>query len=204
MAKKRQSSGKTGTKKGFLNGIQAPKGSITDSLLSTLAMLIVGGGVGGAIGAAIGRHSLLAGIPVIVGGNYMGNLFVTSLGIGISLANGYQAMPASDTQTAGFGDLEGMSVEEAKGRAATYLSNFSQKLYLDKVLSPKAVSGLGYPDPSVTYLVYPQETGGLTGAEVVDVNTMSVAELDRYIAQADAELARRGTPVGMLTSDTLY
>lgn len=123
--------------KGFLHGFAVAgnaKGKIKDSALETGKDLLVGVIGGGVVGAIIGKPSLLVGLLTTGAGHYTNNRLVQLLGIGMMASNGFQTKAAVN-------GLEGM--EGVKERLQAYKESFKEKLYLDKIIKPKAVGGFG-------------------------------------------------------------
>jgi hypothetical protein len=144
--------------KGFLSGLASratTKGRIKDSALETGKDLLVGAIGGGVIGAIIGKPSLLVGILTTGAGHYTGNRLVQLLGLGMMAANGFQTKAA----VSGLEGLDGV-----KERLQAYKDSFKDKLYLDKILKSKPVSGLG----DVQYFTYPDTMGELAALNEIE------------------------------------
>ena len=140
-------------KKGFLTGMNAElptKGNVKNTMLETGKDLLVAVLGGGLIGSAIGRPSLAIGIVATGTGHYTQSRMLTLLGIGMMAANGFQ-------KGKGVNGLEGL--DGVKERLVAYKENFSEKLYLDKILKQKSAAvtnGFG----QVQYFNYDQEMNG--------------------------------------------
>jgi hypothetical protein len=147
MSKKKNRYANRAKKKSFMsnfNGELNTKGDIKNSLLETGKELLVTVIIGGVAGAAIGKPSLLIGAGVTGAGHYTGNKLLSMLGIGMMAANGFQ----SKSGTNGLEGLDGV-----KERVLVFKENFSEKLYLDKILKKKdgGTSGMG----EIQYFTYP-------------------------------------------------
>ncbi len=149
-------------KKGFLSGLNAElptKGNVKNTMLETGKDLLVAVLGGGLIGSAIGRPSLAIGIVATGTGHYTQSRMLTLLGIGMMAANGFQ-------KGKGVNGLEGL--DGVKERLVAYKENFSEKLYLDKILKQKsaaATNGFG----QLQYFNYDQEmNGGLNALNMIE------------------------------------
>jgi hypothetical protein len=149
-------------KKGFLSGMNAElptKGNVKNTMLETGKDLLVAVLGGGLIGSAIGRPSLAIGIVATGTGHYTQSRMLTLLGIGMMAANGFQ-------KGKGVNGLEGL--DGVKERLMAYKENFSEKLYLDKILKQKsaaATNGIG----ELQYFNYDQEmNGGLNALNSIE------------------------------------
>jgi len=147
---------KNARKKNFLAGMNQElptKGNIKNTLLETgkdLLIAVVGGGV---IGSAIGRPSLAVGLVTTGTGHFTQSRMLTLLGIGMMAANGFQRGKTVN----GFEGLDGV-----KERLTAYKENFSEKLYLDKILKQKAAATNGIGE--LQYFNYAQEMNGSLNA----------------------------------------
>ena len=121
-----------------------------------LLVAVLGGGL---IGSAIGRPSLAIGIVATGTGHYTQSRMLTLLGIGMMAANGFQ-------KGKGVNGLEGL--DGVKERLMAYKENFSEKLYLDKIMKQKsaaATNGIG----ELQYFNYDQEmNGGLNALNSIE------------------------------------
>lgn len=149
-------------KKGFLSGMNEElptKGNVKNTMLETGKDLLVAVLGGGLIGSAIGRPSLAIGIVATGTGHYTQSRMLTLLGIGMMAANGFQ-------KGKGVNGLEGL--DGVKERLMAYKENFSEKLYLDKILKQKsaaATNGIG----ELQYFNYDQEmNGGLNALNSIE------------------------------------
>ena len=149
-------------KKGFLSGMNEElptKGNVKNTMLETGKDLLVAVLGGGLIGSAIGRPSLAIGIVATGTGHYTQSRMLTLLGIGMMAANGFQ-------KGKGVNGLEGL--DGVKERLMAYKENFSEKLYLDKILKQKsaaATNGFG----QLQYFNYDQEmNGGLNALNSIE------------------------------------
>ena len=149
-------------KKGFLSGMNEElptKGNVKNTMLETGKDLLVAVLGGGLIGSAIGRPSLAIGIVTTGTGHYTQSRMLTLLGIGMMAANGFQ-------RGKGVNGLEGL--DGVKERLMAYKENFSEKLYLDKILKQKsaaATNGIG----ELQYFNYDQEmNGGLNALNSIE------------------------------------
>lgn len=144
-------------KKGFLSGMNdelPTKGNVKNTVLETgkdLLVAVLGGGV---IGSAIGRPSLAIGLVTTGTGHFTQSRMLTLLGIGMMAANGFQ-------KGKGVNGLDGL--DGVKERLMAYKENFSEKLYLDKILKQKsaaATNGFG----ELQYFNYQNEMNGSLNA----------------------------------------
>jgi hypothetical protein len=149
-------------KKGFLTGMNEElptKGNVKNTMLETGKDLLVAVLGGGLIGSAIGRPSLAIGIVATGTGHYTQSRMLTLLGIGMMAANGFQ-------KGKGVNGLEGL--DGVKERLMAYKENFSEKLYLDKIMKQKsaaATNGIG----ELQYFNYDQEmNGGLNALNSIE------------------------------------
>lgn len=162
MAKAKNTYKKNARKKNFLKGMneQLPtKGNVKNTVLETGKDLLVAVLGGGLIGSAIGRPSLAVGLITTGTGHYTHNRLLTLLGIGIMAANGFQRGKTVN-------GLEGL--DGIKERLTAYKENFSEKLYLDKIIKQKsaaAANGIG----ELQYFNYPSEmNGGLNALDTIE------------------------------------
>ena len=155
----------------FLDEIKTTGDVVKNSAVGTLRDVGVGVAGGGLLGSLIGKHSFLIGLATSFGGYYFANPTVSSLGMGLMAANGFQV--SKNNAPAGTQGLEGFNLkqelENAKQRVVNFRDNFADKLYLDRFVK-KGVSGnLG----DVDYYLH-----GQLGDE-----DDAVAELDRIEEQ---------------------
>ncbi|TCZ68359.1 hypothetical protein [Flaviaesturariibacter aridisoli] len=139
---------KQAQRKQFTSGFDslATKGNMKNTALETgkdILVCVLGGGL---IGAAIGRPSLAIGVVTTGLGHYSGNKLTQLLGLGMMAANGFQ----KSNSVNGFEGFDGV-----KDRLQAYKENFSEKLYIDKLMKKAsagaATSGFG----NLQYFSYP-------------------------------------------------
>ena len=134
--------------------------SMVNSAKETLIDAGVGLVGGGLVGAAIGKYSLLAGLPVAIYGQHKNNRWARNIGMGMILANGYQAVtsPTSGLEgeeefygTEGVGGFNFKALQQgATARIGAYFKGFRRKLLIpDNKAKPAA--GLG----DTTYFANP-------------------------------------------------
>lgn len=163
MAKKKNQYKSNARKKNFLKGMNEElptKGNVKNTVLETGKDLLVAVLGGGLIGSAIGRPSLAIGLVTTGTGHYTQNRLLTLLGIGMMAANGFQKGKAVN-------GLEGL--DGVKERLMAYKENFSEKLYLDKLIKQKskgaATNGMG----ELQYFNYNNDlNGGLNALESIE------------------------------------
>jgi hypothetical protein len=161
MPKKKNQYKSNARKKNFLKGMNEElptKGNVKNTVLETGKDLLVAVLGGGLIGSAIGRPSLAIGLVTTGTGHYMQNRLLTLLGIGMMAANGFQKSKAVN-------GLEGL--DGIKDRLMAYKENFSEKLYLDKIIKQKsaATNGIG----ELQYFNYNNDlNGGLNAMESIE------------------------------------
>ena len=158
------------------------KNNLKNSALETGKDLVVGAVIGGTAGAFVGKPSLLVGIGVSLAGHYFGQPLATSFGLGMMASGGYQIGQSVMNGTEG---LEGM--DAAKARFKAFTQNLKERLYLDKIIKPKAAAsnntgtaGLG----EVQYFQYPQETvngpDDFSGLDSIEQQLKEVAGTSGY------------------------
>ncbi|MFB6453796.1 hypothetical protein ACE38W_00890 [Chitinophaga sp. Hz27] len=135
------------------------KGSAKNTLIETAKDLFIGVIGGGLIGSAIGKPSLVAGIGVTGVGHYIGNRLVSSLGVGMMAANGFQTKTVNGIDS---------GMDGVKDRMIAFKDTFSEKLYLDKFLKKKSesTSVTGFGD--LQYFNYANEVSGLAALDSVE------------------------------------
>ncbi len=158
MAKKKNRYAQKAKKQNFMQNMTGQldtKGDIKNSLLETGKELLVTVIIGGVAGAAIGRPSLLIGAGVTGAGHYTGNRMLSLLGVGMMAANGFQ----TKSGTNGLEGLDGM-----KERVLVFKENFSEKLYLDKIMKKKedGTNGMG----EIQYFTYP--SNDMSGLDAIE------------------------------------
>jgi hypothetical protein len=129
-----------------------------------LVDVVVGVVAGGATGAMIGKPSLITGLLVNFAGHFVEVPLLSTFGMGMMAANGFQTEPAISGN-------EGM-VERAKQRLIVYKNNFLQKTYIDKLKKGKVEVATDQPVGEVKYFVYPHANGA-------DLSAMDLTDLDR-------------------------
>src|ERR1051326_384037 len=142
------------------------KGDIKATAIETVKDVVVGIIAGGLTGAAIGRPSLGIGLLVTGFGHYKENRLISTFGIGMMAANGFQS---------GSKEVNGLGiVDSAKARLMNFKDSFTQKLYLDKIIKKKeenGTEGVG----EVKYFLYPgsenEQAEGL-----VDLSALNMLE----------------------------
>lgn len=141
------------------------QGDAKNSAIEAVKDLVIGVVGGGLAGAAIGKPSLLIGLGTSLMGHYTGTPLATSLGLGMMASGGYQI-------SSGVSGLDGM--DEAKERMKAFGQNLKSRLYLDKIIKPKAgaesgTDGVG----SVQYFKYPS-----SGNQELDLGSLESIEKD--------------------------
>lgn len=163
MAKAKNTYKKNARKKNFLKGMneQLPtKGNVKNTVLETGKDLLVAVLGGGLIGSAIGRPSLAIGLVTTGTGHYTQNRLLTLLGIGMMAANGFQRGKTVN-------GLEGL--DGIKERLTAYKENFSEKLYLDKIIKQKSAAAAANGIGELQYFNYPGEmNGGLNALDTIE------------------------------------
>lgn len=136
--------------------------SILKSSKETLIDAGVGLIGGGILGAAIGKFSLIAGLPVAIYGEHKNNRWARALGMGMILANGYQATGSPTNGLNGEEDIYGMEgvdgidfkamQQGATARIGAYFKGFRNKLLIP-AMAAKGTNGLG--EGEVSYFSNP-------------------------------------------------
>ena len=122
---------------------------VKDSLIQTGKDLLIGVIGGGIAGAVIGKSSLLIGAGVTGYGHYANKPTLTTFGIGMMAASGFNA----GVTTQG---IDGFSAEDVKARIMNFKDSFTSKLFLDKIIKKKTedgANGIG----AVQYYDYPND-----------------------------------------------
>lgn len=122
---------------------------VKDSLIQTGKDLLIGVIGGGIAGAVIGKSSLLIGAGVTGYGHYANKPTLTTFGIGMMAASGFNA----GTTTQG---IDGFSAEDVKARIKSFKESFTSKLFLDKIIKKKTEDGANGVG-AVQYYDYPNE-----------------------------------------------
>ncbi len=145
---------KKAQQKEVLSGVTSEhaKGDIKKTAIDTGRDVLLGAIGGGLAGAVIGRSSFLVGIAVTGVGHYMGSDGAASFGIGMMASGGYQAVAGA------MNGPEKEGFEGVKERMLAFKDEFKKKLFLDKIIKPKATeekeettNGMG----EVQYFTYP-------------------------------------------------
>ncbi|MGF2410753.1 hypothetical protein [Ferruginibacter sp.] len=163
MPKKKNQYKSNARKKTFLKGMNEElptKGNVKNTVLETGKDLLVAVLGGGLIGSAIGRPSLAIGLVTTGTGHYMQNRLLTLLGIGMMAANGFQKSKAVN-------GLEGL--DGVKDRLIAYKENFSEKLYLDKIIKQKSAAAATNGIGELQYFNYGNDlNGGLNALNSIE------------------------------------
>ena len=122
---------------------------VKDSVIQTGKDLLIGVIGGGIAGAVIGKSSLLIGAGVTGYGHYANKPTLTTFGIGMMAASGFNA----GTTTQG---IDGFSAEDVKARIKSFKESFTSKLFLDKIIKKKTEDGANGVG-AVQYYDYPNE-----------------------------------------------
>ncbi|MFZ5554577.1 MAG: hypothetical protein ACOZCO_15765 [Bacteroidota bacterium] len=155
-------------RKTFKERMQNPKTHLREAGKGLLRDLVVGVVAGGATGAIVGRPSLVIGLVVNATGHFMEMPGISSFGMGMMAANGFQGESATVSGT------ETSAMERAKQRLLNYKNNFTQKIYLDKIMKKKeekTQTAEDQPVGEVKYFVYPH-------SQNADMNQMDLTALD--------------------------
>jgi len=123
---------------------------VKDSVIQTGKDLLIGVIGGGIAGAVIGKSSLLIGAGITGYGHYANKPTLTTFGIGMMAASGFNA---GTNPTNG---VDGFSKEDVKARLMNFKDSFTSKLFLDKIIKKKteeSANGVG----AVQYYEYPNE-----------------------------------------------
>jgi hypothetical protein len=123
-----------------LTSKQATKKNLKNTAIETVKDL-AGVVVGGLAGAAIGKPSLYVGIGLTGAGHFTETPLLTSFGVGVMAANGFQGGKTVE-------GLDGMDMASVKERVNAYKDSFLQKTYIDKLakkkeVTPKETNGFG-------------------------------------------------------------
>lgn len=126
------------------------KGLALDSGIETGMVLLIGL-VGAGLGKALGRPSALAGLGAAYLGFYLGQPRLQSLGLGM-VAGG--SLPGGSLKGVDGAEVSGL--EGAKERLKEFGQDLKHRLYLDKIIKQKSVSGIEGLG-NVEYFKYPQQ-----------------------------------------------
>jgi len=186
MAKKKDNRyNKKAKKKNFMQHMSTgldTKGNIKNTVLETGKDLLVGVIGGGLIGAAIGRPSLGIGALVTGVGHYANNKMATIFGVGMMASNGFQ-------KGKGVSGLDGL--DGVKERLQAYKETFSEKLFLDKLMSKKSetTNGMG----AVQYFTYPNEMNNdLAALDYIEDQITESGMQQMQIAGGDFDIEMAG------------
>jgi hypothetical protein len=144
------------------------QGDAKNSAIESIKDLVIGVIGGGLAGAAIGKPSLLFGLGTTLMGHYTGVPIATTFGVGMMASGGYQI-------SSGVSGLDGM--DEAKERIKAFGQNIKARLYLDKIIKPKAeteegANGMG----NVQYFKYPNQELDLGSLESIEKDIALLGE----------------------------
>jgi hypothetical protein len=123
---------------------------VKESVIQTGKDLLIGVIGGGIAGAVIGKSSLLIGAGITGYGHYANKPTLSTFGIGMMAASGFNA---GTNPTNG---VDGFSKEDVKARLMNFKDSFTSKLFLDKIIKKKteeSANGVG----AVQYYEYPNE-----------------------------------------------
>ncbi len=123
---------------------------VKDSVVQTGKDLLIGVIGGGIAGAVIGKSSLLIGAGITGYGHYANKPTLSTFGIGMMAASGFNA---GTNPTNG---VDGFSKEDVKARLMNFKDSFTSKLFLNKIIKKKteeSANGVG----AVQYYEYPNE-----------------------------------------------
>ena len=123
---------------------------VKDSLIQTGKDLLIGVIGGGIAGAVIGKSSLLIGAGVTGYGHFAKKPTLTTFGIGMMAASGFNA----GTNTTN--GIDGFSAEDVKARIMNFKDSFTSKLFLDKIIKKKTEDGANGVG-AVQYYDYPND-----------------------------------------------
>ena len=140
-------------RKRALHGTEVAKTTgekVKNSVVQTGKDLLIGVIGGGIAGAVIGKSSLLIGAGVTGYGHFAQKPMISTFGIGMMAASGFNA-GANPTN-----GVDGFSKEDITARIKSFKDSFTSKLFLDKIIKKKtdeAANGVG----AVQYYEYPNE-----------------------------------------------
>jgi hypothetical protein len=163
-------------KRGGLSGVDAAgQNNYVQTGKEGLLMLVAAIAASGA-GAALGKHSFVAGVPIMFFGAHKKNLYIIAAGLGLTLANGFQnpaqASPATTEGMDGFKEI----AQQAKDRVGTFFQNFKEKLYLAPA---QAATTAGLGEDEVTYFVNPYKGTGEIDMSAIDRVQEQIAEMTK-------------------------
>lgn len=140
-------------RKRALHGTEVAKTTgekVKDSVVQTGKDLLIGVIGGGIAGAVIGKTSLLIGAGVTGYGHFAQKTMISTFGIGMMAASGFNA---GTNPTNG---VDGFSKEDITARIKSFKDSFTSKLFLDKIIKKKteeSANGVG----AVQYYEHPNE-----------------------------------------------
>ena len=123
---------------------------VKESVIQTGKDLLIGVIGGGIAGAVIGKPSLLIGAGVTGYGHFAKKPTLTTFGIGMMAASGFNA------GTNATNGVDGFSKEDVKARIKSFKDSFVSKLFLDKIIKKKTEDGANGVG-AVQYYEYPNE-----------------------------------------------
>ena len=132
------------------DGSKSTANNVKNSLVQTGKDLLIGVIGGGIAGAVIGKPSLLIGAGITGYGHYANKPTLSTFGIGMMAASGFNA------GTNATNGIDGFSKEDVKARLMNFKDSFTSKLFLDKIIKKKTeetTNGMG----AVQYYEYPNE-----------------------------------------------
>ena len=187
--KKKKNRGKSSSKGGYRSILTQEldaKGSIKNTAVETGITLAVGA-LGAAAGWVIGRPSLLIGIGASILGHYTNQPRIKSLAIGL-IASGGSEVLSKGVSSENVNGLEG-----AKDRLRAFAENLKHRLYLDKIIKPKAseaTNGVG----AVNYFKYPN----------TELDMGSLNDLENQIAGSADQYEQQAQTNGLYDEDEMY
>lgn len=151
--------------------------AVKDTLMQG-GLVILSAIASSAVGAALGRHSLVAGVPIIFYGIHKKNMYLTAAGLGMALTNGFQKKGPPTQAINGF-DMTQIA-EQAKDRVGNFFENFKEKLYLSSNQGT-ATAGLGdgNSEDQVTYFVNPYSSSKELDTSAIDRIQEQIAEMNK-------------------------
>jgi len=183
-------------KKSMLGEITADletKGDIKNTAIETLKDVVIGVVAGGVAGSAIGRASLIIGAAVTGIGHYYKSRLASVFGVGMMAANGFQPSATTPLKGTPKEGLEG-TLEGAKDRVMNFKETFGQKLFLDKIMKPKAPAETKEETTKavgeVQYFTYPEnkELGESTATEL---DLTALDRLEKQVVKSGDEFSKK-------------
>ncbi len=160
---------------------------VKNSVIQTGKDLLIGVIGGGIAGAVIGKPSLLIGAGVTGYGHYANKPTVTTFGIGMMAASGF------NTGTNAANGIEGFSKEEVKARLLNFKDSISSKLFLDKIIKKKTTEGVNGVG-AVQYYNYPD------GNKELDFSSLD--RLQNQIVQSGMDYKNNMKGIGMNSEES--